>query len=315
MKTLRVFVMLILLAVTLACYATASYKDGADTKIISVSVDPPSGSGTFTLKVSYEAFQRYLTGMLPPSVVCTYTTPDLATMPIGQTNPQVTTENVWLPFTDTFFFNVTQSDGRTPPGVYIAGCTTTDGGSQPVTASFTVVEAQATEPPSLPATEPVQPPPPANPPVQLPLVGKIIFDYNGYQSGRPSGGGELDWVTQWCIPRVTISTTGAVSGSCEYSGTTTHLTQASVTAQVTGSVDASGNVTFSYDVSEIGSPNGAWRISYEGNGKFTSLTQASGTADFSYSCSSGQDNLLWCYPSTTYESFSGSVPWSFVPSQ
>jgi ubiquinone/menaquinone biosynthesis C-methylase UbiE len=49
-------------------------------------------------------------------------------------------------------------------------------------------------------------------------------------------------------------------------------------------------------------------------GMFTSATQASGDADFGYDCNSGSDNRFWCQ-SQTRNSFTGSIPWSFVPSQ
>lgn len=52
------------------------------------------------------------------------------------------------------------------------------------------------------------------------------------------------------------------------------LIDESITAQVTGTVDQAGNVTFTYEVTEIGNPNGIWRVVYQGQGKFSSNTQA-----------------------------------------
>jgi hypothetical protein len=142
-----------------------------------------------------------------------------------------------------------------------------------------------------------------------------VFDFANAQSSKgPGWGGVLAEVTEACKPEVTITALGEVSGSCERTHITARLVDESFTVQITGMVDADRNITFTYDVSEIGTPNGSWRISYDGQGKFTSQKEASGTASFSYSCSSGQDNLLWCN-SQTYEAFSGTVAWSFVPLQ
>lgn len=145
---------------------------------------------------------------------------------------------------------------------------------------------------------------------QAGLKGKILFDMGQAKSSRAGSGASLDEITRWCIPEVTITAGGVVSGDCHYSGTT-FLVKAYVSANVIGSVGPSGNVTFAYDVNQTGDPDGFWQIRYDGTGKFVSAVRAEGTANFSYSCSSEQENLFWCFH-WTQETLSGTVPWSFV---
>ena len=84
---------------------------------------------------------------------------------------------------------------------------------------------------------------------------------------------------------------------------------------VIGQVDPSGKVTFTYEVSEIGLPNGSWRVDYSGSGTLTPDGKATGTADFAYTCNSGSENLFWCRivpykDSLTSDAFSGTIPWT-----
>ena len=116
------------------------------------------------------------------------------------------------------------------------------------------------------------------------------------------------------MPEVSLDSLGNLSGQCEKLHIAALLMDESITVHVTGKVDAAGNFSFSYEVSEIGAPNGAWRISYVGQGKLTLGGQASGRAIFSFSCNSGADNLIWCGKQTS-EAFSGAVPWNFVPAE
>jgi hypothetical protein len=109
--------------------------------------------------------------------------------------------------------------------------------------------------------------------------------------------------------------------------------QGTTLAIVTGQAGAGqvGNFTFTYEVTSKGS-NGwdlkpgeipsvsvwsneaIWQIKYTStSGDFTSANAASGVADFVYTCDSGAENLIWCYKSTK-ESYTGTLPWSFVPS-
>jgi len=278
------------------------------TTIKSVGVAPTSGSGSFTLEVSYETF--WIPDKFIPNIYCNYVAPNGAIVPIGTIDMlyhigarEIVTATKTLPFT------VAQTNGVTQPGTYLAGCTT-ETNSTPVTTTFVVIgDATPTpEPPSETAATPTATLQTAA------LKGQIVFDFANAQSSKgPGWGGLLDEVTRECKPELTISALGVVSGSCDKAHISARLVDESFTVQVTGTVDADRNIIFSYDVSEIGTPNGAWRITYEGQGRFASATQAAGTASFSYSCSSGADNLLWC-SSQAYEAISGTISWIFVPS-
>lgn len=309
MKTRWLLGMFVLFAAMLACdYPFQKEPSYTMTKINSVVVTPPSGTGSFTLEVSYATY--WIPEKQIPDIHCYYVSPDLVKVDIGTVDMfmhigarEVVTATKTLPFT------IAQKNGVTPPGNYLAGCTT-EIDNITVNTNFTVV-GDTTPTPTLTEFEPALTSTPqlsANA-----LTGRIIFDYTGYQSNRLSGGGELDWVTRECIPEVKI-TDGLINGDCEKAHTAARLADESFSAQVTGRVDQDGNVAFFYEVSEIGNPDGVWRISYDGQGSFTSSTQASGMASFSFSCASGQENLLWCNGQTD-ESFSGTIPWSFVPSQ
>ncbi len=125
-----------------------------------------------------------------------------------------------------------------------------------------------------------------------------------------------------------IGTNGTLTGSCEYTGTSTHLTQDSIIVTVTGNAVPGGSFNFTYNVSESG-PNGwkngdnpsdviitstaaQWYVFYTGSGNFTSPTQASGVANFDYTCDSGASNLFWC-SGQQFETFKGTINWSFEP--
>ena len=307
MKIRRLLGTVALIAAMLACKNPFEKEPSYTvTTIKSVGVTPPSGSGSFTLEVSYETF--WIPDKFIPNIYCNYVAPNGTIVPIGKVDmfDHIGARTV-VAATKTLPFTVAQTNGVTQPETYLAGCTT-ERNSTPVTTTFVVI-GEATPTPELPSNSV---PTPTATLQAATLKGRIVFDYTTYQSARPSGGGELDQVTKWCIPEVTVTPDGVVSGTCEKSHITARLVDESFSVQITGRLDQVGNITFSYDVSEIGNPNGAWRISYEGQGKFTSATQASGTASFSYSCNSGADNLLWC-SSQTYEAFSGTVPWSFIP--
>lgn len=323
MKTRWLLGIVALIAAMLAC------KDPFEkepiftaTTIKSVGVTPLSGSGSFTLEVSYETF--WIPDKFIPNIYCNYVAPNGTIVPIGKVDmfDHIGARTV-VAATKTLPFTVAQTNGVTQPGTYLAGCTT-ERNSTPVTTTFVVI-GDATPMPELPSNSV---PTPTATLQAATLKGRIVFDYNTYQSTRPSGGGELDRVTKWCIPDVTITPDGFVSGTCEFSGTA-FLAQSTVTAHITGIAVQGGSFSFSYVVTEQGS-NGwnlkpgenpsvpvwsneaKWEISYTGSGNFTSATQASGTATFDFSCDSGADNLIWCN-SQTHEAFSGTVLWSFVP--
>ncbi len=173
------------------------------------------------------------------------------------------------------------------------------------------------------ATTPTATPAPTSVATATPIKGRIVIDYYKAQSSRKDAGEALREPSDACVPEVTISPDGTVSGQCENkdahnSGPSYYV----MTALVIGQADTqSGSFSFTYEVTEIGPTfafdggNVTWRIAYSGLGKFTSATDASGMANFSYSCKSSSDSLRWCGQGggSTSESFTGTVPWNFGP--
>ena len=304
MRNRPIFALIILISAMLAC--TSVVQPTSNTTILGVDVVPPTGSGSFYLTVRFQ--YTWYRASPPATIFCVYSTPDGSVIPIATIYDEEgdQREKEVVITSKTVQFSVAPKNGVVIPGNYLVGCST-EHTSGPVTAPFTII-GDAT-PTADVLSNPV--PTPTATLQTATLKGRIIFDYNGYQSSRPSGGGELSRVTELCIPDIIIAN-GGLNGQCEKLHIKALLEDESITVTVTGTIDSSGNITFLYDISEIGNPNGSWRISYQGQGRFTSGTQGSGTASFAFSCSSGQDNLLWCN-GQTYESFSGTLPWSFMP--
>lgn len=300
-----------LVGLTLAC-GLGGERTSATT-ITGVTVLPPSGEKDFTLEVKYQ--YTWYRDHPNVEILCMYTAPSGSTMTIGFILPEgLDRDREFFSRVQTLPFTIkANKDGEIEPGVYVAGCST-ELDPRVVTATFMVVEnthPTETPTPNLPLEPAATPTATQLLPVSL-VTGKIVFDYAQTESSRPGASGELSKITELCIPEITVEA-GNLNGQCEKLHITAFLEDESLTVQVLGQVDPSGNVTFSYDVSDIGNPNGAWRISYEGQGQFTSATQATGMANFSYSCNSGAENLIWCWKWTS-ESFSGTLPWSFVAS-
>lgn len=292
-----------LIGAALACDLVSVSSSPEPSQVLSVAVTPTSGSGSFTLEVVTSASpisdDRFVDAL---AISCYYVTPGGTAMAIGSVFPP----GEGGPRTDTLTFNVSE------PGDYTATCKNKNSTSKK-SAQFTVSDYPT-------ATSTATGTPTTTPTATLELSalkGKIIFDYSNYQSSRPSESWELDWGTKWCIPEVTITLDGVVSGTCEYSGGS-HTSQSTTIAHITGIAVQGGSFNFTYVVTEQGatgfSVDAMWKISYTGSGNFTSATQASGTAIFDFSCNTGSDQLHWCNLQTTYESFSGTIPWSFVAS-
>lgn len=307
MHTRWFLVALALIGAALACNLDPfSSRDPRPTDVESVAVTPASGSGSFTLKVAI-----YSRPSSDDTVSCYYVTPGGATMAIGLVFPSGMGAQ-----TDTLAFNVSE------PGDYTATCEN-DSATSKKSAQFTVIGATPTvtaTPTITPIIVPTETPSPTQPP-PVTLKWRITFDFAQVQSSIPGAGVEMFYVTNPCIPEITIGADGSLSGACEKIDAHVHTTTSGITAQVTGQVDASGNITFTYEVSEIGTAmfsddrNPTWRISYWGQGKFASGTQASGTATFHFLCDSGSPQLFWCDPDTTFSEFDGTIPWSFAPAQ
>jgi hypothetical protein len=280
------------------------------TKVTRVVVTPPSGPGDFKLEVTYESM--WIAGRPPGSIICRYITPDGATIGIGRIS--VFLEHINTHETETHTSSIPFSvkrNGVVTPGKYMASCTD-ERNVYTVESNFIVI-GTATAPAST-ATSTL-------------LIGRITFALGTARSDRPGASGDLDDITRWCIPEITIAADGNLTGSCEFTGQTALLTESTVRATVTGSAVRGGDFNFSYQVQESG-PNGwktgdnpvdvhitstaaQWYVFYTGTGKFTSPTRAEGTANFEYTCMSGASNLLWC-SSSEMETFKGTVDWNFA---
>ncbi|MGB8648444.1 MAG: hypothetical protein WCF84_24625 [Anaerolineae bacterium] len=161
------------------------------------------------------------------------------------------------------------------------------------------------------------------------LKGRIVIDYYKAQSSRKDAGAALSDETWRCVPDVTISLDGAVSGQCENKNARNNQGDPAynyiMTVLVAGQANRqSGSFSFTYELTEISPrvPNAdyaTWRIIYSGSGKFTPAMAAAGTANFSYNCQVNSDVNPWCgWPAPAYltsESFSGTVPWNFALTQ
>jgi hypothetical protein len=121
-KRFLVASLVVILAASMAVMVGCA-NENAYTHIKSVTVSPPSGSGSFNLSVTYT--YRDGTGDAPENVDCRFVTPDSATFFIGSIRPRATgtgglkTETATLPFTVT-----PKTNGVTPPGTYTAECYT-----------------------------------------------------------------------------------------------------------------------------------------------------------------------------------------------
>ncbi|MBA4386116.1 MAG: hypothetical protein C0410_15375 [Anaerolinea sp.] len=309
MKKSRVFIVLILMLVSLSCNLPF-VPQISKTTVLSVSVTPPTGERDFSLSVKYS--YEYHRGENSAAIHCTYTTPEGSVVVISiiaPTSKEFNYDEKTYSNTETIPFQVKSINGKIETGIYTASCSTQFTGSE-VKTTFVVVDGSETKATSTLEKEevvtatatltvtPTQKKPNVN--------GQILFDFSNVDSTREGAGGELKRVTELCIPDIILNGEGTLTGYCEKLHIQALLTDESITTSVNGKVDDSGNLTFTYEVSEIGTPNGAWRITYEGQGDITS-----GTALFNFNCNSGADNLVWCWKWTS-ESFSGSLPWTFT---
>ena len=114
----------------------------------------------------------------------------------------------------------------------------------------------------------------------------------GLDSSVPGAGSYAAEVTNLCIPEVTIGGDGTIRGSVSNPAYPASLVErVNLTTMVIGQMDPAGKVIFTYEVSEIGKSK--WDLAGQHGGRILSADgKASGTADFSYSCKSGAENLL-----------------------
>lgn len=298
------------------------------TTITSVAIKPAVGEKEFTLDLAYSYFCE--NPRRNDSIRCSYTTPGGSSFLIDVVDPPydpTCDPGHGVEKTDAKIipFSVQAVNGQIESGLYSVVCFTLARDNEKST-SFAVVASgetadTATNTPEILATATLTNTPTPEP---QPVYGIIKFNYDGIQSARVSGGGELNRLTGQCVPEVTISPSGEIIGQCTFSGQSNFLTYAELTSTVDGTVDSGGTITFTYKALETGPnfgtvgsepshdvPWAVWEVTYSGTGNFSSTAQASGTANFDYSCNSNYEYDFWCND-MTQESFSGTIPWTFT---
>ena len=306
----QILTFLTLLAAALAC--NLPLQPTSWTQITGVTVTPPVGEKEFTLEIKYTfTWDRERPNA---EIYCLYLTPGGRSIPIGTLVPAgLDRDRETFTKVERLNFTIQPQAGQIEAGQYRAGCSTEHAGSQQMT-SFTVLASLTSTPRPEDTRTPTRPgaveltSTPSLTLTAAPLSGRLVFDYARVESSRPGAGGELARVTELCLPEIHL-TGSQLGGECEKLHFTGFLTDESVTVAVTGRLEAAGRLTFSYQVSEIGNPQGTWRILYTGQGQFASPVQAAGVATFRFACNSGAENLVWCWKWTS-ETFSGSLPWT-----
>ena len=294
--------------------------------VTSVAVKPPAGESEFTLELSYTFY--YVAGEKNDLIRCSYTSPGGSSIMIGIFNPyefsEYSSDRVTLDGYKTTTFTVQPINGTVESGLYTATCFTEVGDSEKST-SFAVVGSGGTQPtPTLtPESQVTATATNTATPEPQPLTGKILFDYSGYQSERVGGGGEIDKLISNCVPKVRFMPNGTIIGECVYNGPTNFLGQAEIRNYVDGTFLPGGTITFTYYTYETGpvfvpdgiddenDPFAEWSVTIAGSGMFNTATKASGTANFTYYCNSHYEYDYWC-GNKVEESFSGSIPWTFI---
>lgn len=211
MKNRLTFAISILIMAALACKISPIDDVNLSTQIISLAVVPPAGSSNFVLEVAYKA--HYSTRENPPTIFCNYVAPDSATMSIGRIvpmRPSIILSNwSWINENDKLPFSVTQANGVTQPGTYVAGCST--GFGSMVTTTFTVT-GNATAVPTTPTSTPAAMVSPTPTAFQVTVSGKgrqiIIYS-------QPT--------TATCTVPAELSLTVNADGTAEISITTSSL--------------------------------------------------------------------------------------------
>lgn len=145
-------------------------------------------------------------------------------------------------------------------------------------------------------------------------VGINIDGYNGiHKFSGPDLGADMGSRGGRCQPEITLAADGTLSGQCNLTVQDGSWWSVSTTVKVSGKADTkSGTVNFTKDIVESHTPiasglaPGTYHTVYNGTGKFTSSTEASGTATFSFTMSAGSP--------VQNRSTSGTVPWSlYIP--
>ena len=326
---------ILLLAAMLACSTSDPLmrQDYSGTKIVSIRVVPPSGTGSFILEVTYQAYLELNGITRPGEIYCNYVAPDTATMLVGKFRGYAPEYDKWVTQTQTLPFSVAQADGVVQPGTYLAGCSAYDASSQsydsPVTTTFTVVTEGT--PTASSAPNPVPTTTPSTPTSAL-TWGRIAYDKaSDQQTPHLSQSGLLpSEFHKWCNPSITIDANGAISGTCSSSQNPADLglwgnwmtdDGESIEGKITGTLVPGGSFTFREELTERYEnpeyPTIWWytkTVVIEGTGTFVSTTQARGTATYSAECIGSDENSNFCgegYTLSAHDSFTGTINWEF----
>ncbi|MHC1782237.1 MAG: hypothetical protein AB9891_05655 [Anaerolineaceae bacterium] len=92
---------------------------------------------------------------------------------------------------------------------------------------------------------------------------------------------------------------------------------ATIEGKITGTVTKDGKFTFKEELTERYKPDDPswWKfrtVVFEGEGAFTSATEAKGTAKFTAECKAATEVASHCGLDSKYDHFTGTVPWVFT---
>ena len=174
MNTRWFLVVMALIGTTLACNLIPGLPNYTPTftEVKSVTVNLPSGTGSFTLEVTYITFMGR--GEIPEPIICYYVTPT-GTMIIGSINPPLDEGEIIL--TGTLSLSVSD------PGVYTATCENNSSTSK-ASAVFGVTGTgtnQPNEPTPTTQVQPTEPTPTATLPAVTPTFAPITVTGTGTQ--------------------------------------------------------------------------------------------------------------------------------------
>jgi len=122
-------------------------------KITSLNVGPGTQASGRSLAIKY-AIWLSQGALSVPQIICTFTTPAGAVMPLGTFVPISQGQAEWTAGEDLLVFNVLGPSGIAVPGAYLATCTSTDTFGSTATSPFTVRDAGETASATPPAASP-----------------------------------------------------------------------------------------------------------------------------------------------------------------
>jgi hypothetical protein len=271
------------------------------TKIVTVTVSPASGTGTFEMTVEYMVFM--IKDQAPKKIYCSYVShgntvdfdPITPSVPEEQYNKEV---NMSTSFP---LIVLPQADGSILTGDYYAKCKTEDDYSERG-AYFTVIEAGR------------------------PLTGTITYD-EASEVLSPHKNENSYYPSQhhkWCGMLLTFDSAGNISGICSSTGDKMPLglygdwnQSATIEGTINGRAVPGGSFTFTETLIERTSPGDPYwettrQVVIAGTGSFVSPTQATGTATMDIECRTVDETSSTCADDfSQFDSYSGTISWEF----